>query len=80
MNFVNTIPEQYRIVINMFIVEGYSHKEIAETLGVTESSSRSILTRARRMIKNAFEEKKIKVLQQREEDKTGLSNMKISWS
>jgi len=80
MNFVNTIPEQYRIVINMFIVEGYSHKEIAETLGVTESSSRSILTRARRMIKNAFEEKKIKVLQQRKEDTTGLSNMKISWS
>lgn len=80
MKFVNTIPEQYRIVINMFIVEGYSHKEIAERLGVTESSSRSILTRARRMIQNAFEEKKVKAIQQNHGDAKALKNMKISWS
>lgn len=53
--FIDTLPDSYRIVINMFIMEGYSHKEISEHLGLTESSSRSILTRARKMIMENFE-------------------------
>lgn len=62
MKFINTIPEQYRIVINMFLVEGFSHKEIGEKLGVTESSSRSILSRAKKMINEAFKNENIIVI------------------
>ena len=54
LNYMSTLPEKYKIVLNMYIVEGYKHKEIAEQLGVTESTSRSILTRARQMLENAF--------------------------
>jgi len=39
-------PKQ-RIVFNMFAIEGYNHKEIAQHLGIAESSSRALLTRAR---------------------------------
>lgn len=62
MKFVETIPEQYRIVINMFLVEGYSHKEIADSLEISESSSRSILSRAKKMINMAFQNENILVI------------------
>ncbi len=62
MNFINTIPEQYRIVINMYLVEGYSHKEIGDHLGINESSSRSILSRAKKMINDSFKHEKILVI------------------
>jgi len=42
------LPDGYRLVFNMYVVEGYTHTEIANTLGITESASRSQLTRARR--------------------------------
>ncbi len=42
-----SLPDRQRIVFNMFAIEGYSHKEIAAQLDIAESSSRSILTRAR---------------------------------
>lgn len=56
MRFLQTLPENYRIAINMFLVEGYSHKEIAQVLDVTESTSRSLVSRARKMIVEAFQE------------------------
>lgn len=62
MKFIDTIPEQYKIVINMFLVEGYSHKEIAEKLDVKVSSSRAILSRAKKMIHKAFKEEKFLVI------------------
>ncbi len=52
--FMETLPERYRIVINMFIMEGYSHKEIGEHLGLEEGSSRAILSRARKLIMEKF--------------------------
>lgn len=60
MNFLETIPENYRIAINMYIIEGYSHKEIGEKLQITESSSRSLVARGRKMIKSEFDQKKEK--------------------
>lgn len=62
LKFLETIPEKYRVAINMYIIEGYSHKEIGQHLGITESSSRSLVTRARKMIINAFSEKKMKIV------------------
>lgn len=61
MKFLDTLPSQYRVAINMFLVEGYSHKEIGKHLNISESSSRSLVSRGRKMIIEAFQEKKISV-------------------
>lgn len=47
MKMIASLPADYRTVFNMYVVEGYSHKEIAEALGMTEATSRSKLQRAR---------------------------------
>ncbi len=47
MNLVHKLPEGYRTVFNLYAIEGYSHKEIAEQLGITENTSKSQLSRAR---------------------------------
>ena len=47
---ISNLPDGYRMVFNMYAIEGYSHKEIGKELGITESSSRSQLTRARKML------------------------------
>ena len=52
------LPEGYRVVFNMNVVDGYSHKEIGEQLGITESASRSQLTRAKRSLKKLLQEQK----------------------
>jgi RNA polymerase sigma factor (sigma-70 family) len=52
MKAVQKLPTIYRAVFNMFIIEGYSHREIAEHLGITESTSRSNLVKARTKLKN----------------------------
>ena len=46
------LPPGFRTVFNMYVVEGYSHKEIAEELGISETTSRSQLQRARTMLQN----------------------------
>lgn len=47
MDCIQQLPTGYRIVLNMFAIEGYSHKEIAEELKITESTSRSQFARAK---------------------------------
>lgn len=44
---IQTLSPQYRIVFNLYAIEGYSHKEIADLLSITESTSKSNLSRAR---------------------------------
>ncbi len=48
INMLQEIPEGYRIVFNMYAIEGYTHKEIGETLGINEGTSKSQLNRARK--------------------------------
>lgn len=62
LKFLETIPEKYRIAVNLYIIEGYSHREVSEQLGITESSSRSLVTRARKMIIAAFGENKMQIV------------------
>jgi RNA polymerase sigma-70 factor (ECF subfamily) len=45
--FLQQLPPSLRLVFNMYIVEGYSHKEIGEMLKISDSTSRANLTRAR---------------------------------
>lgn len=48
--YIGELPEGYRLVFNLFVIEGYSHKEIGELLGIEESTSRSQLVKARKML------------------------------
>ncbi len=56
MNLIQSLPTGYRIVFNLYAIEGFSHKEIAENLGIGESTSRSQLVKARRILKQKVEE------------------------
>ena len=49
-NLISSLPVGYRTVFNLFAIEEYSHKEIAEILDITESTSRSQLTKARKLL------------------------------
>lgn len=44
---ISALPPGYRVVFNMFAIDGFSHKEIAEHLGISENTSKSQLSRAR---------------------------------
>lgn len=57
MKLVSELPPGFRTVFNMYVIEGYSHKEIAEALGVTEVTSRSQLQRARTLLQDKIKEK-----------------------
>ena len=52
------LPVGYRTVFNLFAVEGYSHKEIAGLLGITESTSKSQFSKARTKLKQLLEQQK----------------------
>lgn len=47
MDLIMTLPPGFRTVFNMYAIEGFTHKEIAEMLGITETTSRTQLSRAR---------------------------------
>jgi RNA polymerase sigma-70 factor (ECF subfamily) len=56
LKLINNMPPGYKVVFNMFAIEGYSHKEIAEELGVSENTSKSQYSRARAYLKTKLEE------------------------
>ena len=51
------LPPGFRTVFNMYVIEGYSHKEIADELGISENTSRSQLQRARVILQKKILEK-----------------------
>ena len=51
LEVLQSLSVAYRTVFNLYVIEGYSHKEIAKMLGITESTSKSNLTRARGKLK-----------------------------
>lgn len=56
MKLVMELPAGFRTVFNMYAVEGYSHKEIADMLGISESTSRTQLSRARALLQSRIKE------------------------
>jgi RNA polymerase sigma factor (sigma-70 family) len=55
INIVNELSPGYKAVFNLHVVEGYSHKEIADLLGITEGTSKSQLARAKGVLKKLIE-------------------------
>jgi RNA polymerase sigma-70 factor (ECF subfamily) len=66
---IRLLPIGYRTVLNLYAIEGYSHKEIADMLDIEESTSRSQYTRAKQMLEDILIRKKIL---QKSSQKTGL--------
>ena len=54
MEAMNNLAPGYRTVLNLFVIEGYSHAEIAEMLGISEGTSKSQLNRARAQLYTAL--------------------------
>lgn len=52
-----TLSEGYRTVFNLYAIEGYSHKEIATQLGITESTSKSQFSRAKALLRSMLQNK-----------------------
>lgn len=50
-SLVNLLPQGYKLVFNLYVVEGYAHKEIAEMLEISEGTSKSQLFKAKNMLK-----------------------------
>ncbi|WP_286007822.1 RNA polymerase sigma factor [Barnesiella viscericola] len=58
LELIAQLPPGFRTVFNMFAIEGYSHREIAQALHITESTSRSQYTRAKRQLQKWINELK----------------------
>lgn len=52
LELIQNLPPQYRLVFNMYAIDGYSHKEISQELGIAEGTSKSNLARARKILQD----------------------------
>ena len=55
LKVVQTLPEGYRQIFNLSVVEGYNHREIGELLGIEEVTSRSQLSRAKQLLRKKLQ-------------------------
>ncbi len=58
LSFVQALPAGYRLIFNLYVFEGYKHREIAEALGIAEGTSKSNLSDARALLQKALTAKK----------------------
>jgi len=56
LEMIRSLPEGYRIVFTLYVIEDYSHKEIANELNISESTSKTQLLKARRVLRNKLNE------------------------
>lgn len=56
LKMIQELPPGYRVVFNMYAIDGYSHKEIADHLGISENTSKSQLSRARTYLQKMLAE------------------------
>jgi len=57
---IGELPEEYSVIINLFLLEQYSHEEISEMLNITNNLSRTRLVRAKQKVQKILKEKKLK--------------------
>ena len=50
---IQNLPPQYRMIFNLYVMEEYDHKEIAALLGISESTSRANLARAKEKLRDS---------------------------
>ena len=57
-NGINMLPDGYRIILTLYLLEGYDHSEISEIMGISESTSKSQYSRAKEKLRNILSMKK----------------------
>lgn len=55
LSLIQELPERYRLVFNLYVLDGYSHKEVSQMLHIAEGTSKSNLARARAILKQKVE-------------------------
>ena len=55
---IDNLPDGYRMIFNLYAIEGYKHQEIAEMLGISEGTSKSQLSHARKTLQNQINKSK----------------------
>jgi len=60
LKLLNFLPKNQRVVFNLAVIDGFSHKEIADLLKIGESSSRTFLVRARQALQCLIQKQEIK--------------------
>ncbi|MBQ4913469.1 sigma-70 family RNA polymerase sigma factor [Maribacter sp. MMG018] len=57
LKYIQELPNKYRATFNLYVLDGYTHKEIGELMGTTVGTSKSNLARARMLLKEKIERK-----------------------
>ncbi|WP_298349578.1 sigma-70 family RNA polymerase sigma factor [uncultured Dokdonia sp.] len=55
LSIIQELPDRYRMVFNLYVMDGYSHREISELLTISQGTSKSNLARARMILKEKIE-------------------------
>lgn len=55
LGIIQELPDRYRLVFNLYVLDGYSHREISELLEISDGTSKSNLARARQILKDKIE-------------------------
>ncbi|MCK0161145.1 RNA polymerase sigma factor [Allomuricauda sp. F6463D] len=61
LGFIQELPNKYRLTFNLYVLDGYSHKEISEMLGTSTGTSKSNLARAKAILRDKIEKEKINI-------------------
>ena len=64
MNMLKKLPDGYRVVFNLYVIEGYDHDEIARMLNIQASTSRSQLVKARKMLQGMIKKNETITIEQ----------------
>lgn len=56
LSYINRLPDGYRIVFNLYVIEGYNHREIGEMLGISEGTSKSQMSKAKAYLKKVIQQ------------------------
>jgi RNA polymerase sigma-70 factor (ECF subfamily) len=62
LDIIHSLPEGYRMVLNLYVIDGYTHPEIAQMLGISEGTSRSQLSRAKEAFRRRLESEEKKTI------------------
>lgn len=61
LGYIQELPNKYRLTFNLYVLDGYSHKEISELLGTSTGTSKSNLARARMILKEKIEKENVNI-------------------
>ncbi|WP_297761730.1 sigma-70 family RNA polymerase sigma factor [uncultured Muriicola sp.] len=61
LQYVQELPPKYRLTFNLYVLDGYTHKEISELLGTTQGTSKSNLSRAKKILKEKLKNENINI-------------------